>query len=216
MMSVHYLYMVSSLKYILKLTLIHLSLCNDLFIIASTCLLWLLPWLLCLLIVCFLKIFFNCFCHWLSLFINTAACGWAFERFHINAYLNYTLPCLCLCVLVSRPAKSPLKVQNGVQEVDSPVKKVVKRSRQILDSDDDDDAPVVKEVATKRQGDKEAGKTEKVNGICLFLNRTSESLSVTKPNSDIIAKKNKTDSFMGCRCHRKTKQAYFDIVNVWC
>lgn len=30
MMSVHYLYMVSSLKYILKLTLIHLSLCNDL------------------------------------------------------------------------------------------------------------------------------------------------------------------------------------------
>lgn len=117
-------------------------------------------------------------------------------------------------MLVSRPAKSPLKVQNGVQEVDSPVKKVVKRSRQILDSDDDDDAPVVKEVATKRQGDKEAGKTEKVNGICLFLNRTSESLSVTKPNSDIIAKKNKTDSFMGCRCHRKTKQAYFDIVNV--
>ena len=132
---------------------------------------------------------FYCFCHWLSLFINKAPCGLAFERFHINAYLNYTLPCLCVCVLVSRPAKSPLKVQNGVQEVDSPVKKVAKRSRQILDSDDDDDAPVVKEVATKGQGDKEAGKTEKVNGICLFLNRTSESLSITKPNSDIIAKK---------------------------
>ena len=104
-------------------------------------------------------------------------------------YLNHTSPCLCVCVLASRPAKSPLKVQNGVQEVDSPVKKVAKRSRQILDSDDDDDAPVVKEVATKGQGDKEAGKTEKVNGICLFLNRTSESLSITKPNSDIIAKK---------------------------
>uniref|UniRef100_A0A671URE0 DNA ligase n=1 Tax=Sparus aurata TaxID=8175 RepID=A0A671URE0_SPAAU len=56
-------------------------------------------------------------------------------------------------------------VQNGVQEVDSPVKKVVKRSRQILDSDDDDDAPVVKEVATKRQGDKEAGKTEKKDDV---------------------------------------------------
>ncbi|XP_030258803.1 DNA ligase 1 [Sparus aurata] len=66
---------------------------------------------------------------------------------------------------VKKPAKSPLKVQNGVQEVDSPVKKVVKRSRQILDSDDDDDAPVVKEVATKRQGDKEAGKTEKKDDV---------------------------------------------------
>lgn len=66
-------------------------------------------------------------------------------------------------VFVSRPAKSPLKVQNGVQEADSPIKKVAKRSRQILDSDDDE-APVVKEqVATKGQGDKEAvGKTEKV------------------------------------------------------
>lgn len=69
----------------------------------------------------------------------------------------------CVTVLVSRPAKSPLKVQNGVQEADSPIKKVAKRSRQILDSDDDE-APVVKEqVATKGQGDKEApGKTEKV------------------------------------------------------
>ncbi|XP_036940660.1 DNA ligase 1 [Acanthopagrus latus] len=66
---------------------------------------------------------------------------------------------------VKRPAKSPLKVQNGVQEVDSPVKKVAKRSRQILDSDDDDDAPVVKEVATKGQGDKEAGKTEKKDDV---------------------------------------------------
>ncbi|XP_038573311.1 DNA ligase 1 [Micropterus salmoides] len=63
---------------------------------------------------------------------------------------------------VKKPAKSPLKVQNGVQEADSPIKKVAKRSRQILDSDDDE-APVVKEqVATKGQGDKEAvGKTEK-------------------------------------------------------
>uniref|UniRef100_A0A8C4EKG2 DNA ligase n=1 Tax=Dicentrarchus labrax TaxID=13489 RepID=A0A8C4EKG2_DICLA len=68
-------------------------------------------------------------------------------------------------VLVSRPAKSPLKVQNGVQEADSPIKKVAKRSRQLLDSDDDE-APVVKEqVVAKGQGDKEAvGKTEKVKG----------------------------------------------------
>ncbi|XP_010892858.3 DNA ligase 1 [Esox lucius] len=37
------------------------------------------------------------------------------------------------------PVKCPLKVQNGVQsETDSPVKKSSKRSRQILDSDDDD------------------------------------------------------------------------------
>uniref|UniRef100_UPI0037E82E0E DNA ligase 1 isoform X2 n=1 Tax=Semicossyphus pulcher TaxID=241346 RepID=UPI0037E82E0E len=63
---------------------------------------------------------------------------------------------------VKKSVKSPLKVQNGVQEADSPVKKVTKRSRQILDSDDDE-APVVKDqVATKGQGDKEAvGKTEK-------------------------------------------------------
>lgn len=66
-------------------------------------------------------------------------------------------------VLLSRPVKSPLKVQNGVQEADSPIKKVVKRSRQILDSDDDE-APVVKEQVTpKGQGDKETpAKKEKV------------------------------------------------------
>ncbi|XP_061551059.1 DNA ligase 1 isoform X1 [Phycodurus eques] len=39
---------------------------------------------------------------------------------------------------VKKPVKSPLKAQNGVQEEDSPVKKVPKRSRRILDSDDDD------------------------------------------------------------------------------
>ncbi|XP_013996549.1 DNA ligase 1 isoform X2 [Salmo salar] len=39
------------------------------------------------------------------------------------------------------PVKRPLKVQNGVhKEPDSPVKKFTKRSRQILDSDDDDEA----------------------------------------------------------------------------
>uniref|UniRef100_A0A096M095 DNA ligase 1 n=1 Tax=Poecilia formosa TaxID=48698 RepID=A0A096M095_POEFO len=37
-----------------------------------------------------------------------------------------------------KPIKSPLKVQNGVQEADSPIKKVAKRSRQILDSDEDE------------------------------------------------------------------------------
>ncbi|XP_010790787.1 DNA ligase 1-like [Notothenia coriiceps] len=56
---------------------------------------------------------------------------------------------------VKKPSKSPLKVQNGVQEADSPVKKVVKRSRQILDSDDEEEAPVVKEQAATT-GDKEA------------------------------------------------------------
>uniref|UniRef100_A0A672JQ79 DNA ligase n=1 Tax=Salarias fasciatus TaxID=181472 RepID=A0A672JQ79_SALFA len=56
----------------------------------------------------------------------------------------------------------PLKVQNGVQEVDSPIKKVAKRSRQILDSDEDE-APAVKEpVAPKRPAEKEAAaKTDK-------------------------------------------------------
>ena len=49
-----------------------------------------------------------------------------------------------------RPVKSPLKAQNGVKETDSPVKKVVKRSRQLMDSDDDD-TPVVKEQAPPKE-----------------------------------------------------------------
>lgn len=56
-------------------------------------------------------------------------------------------------------------MQNGVREVDSPIKKVAKRSRQILESDEEDEAVVTKEqVASKGQGDKEPPtKTEKVN-----------------------------------------------------
>ncbi|XP_034009030.1 DNA ligase 1 [Trematomus bernacchii] len=66
---------------------------------------------------------------------------------------------------VKKPSKSPLKVQNGVQEADSPVKKVVKRSRQILDSDDEE-APVVKEQAAATTGDKEApAKPEKMDDV---------------------------------------------------
>ncbi|KAK5889454.1 hypothetical protein CesoFtcFv8_015456 [Champsocephalus esox] len=67
---------------------------------------------------------------------------------------------------VKKPSKSPLKVQNGVQEADSRVKKLVKRSRQILDSDDDDEeAPVVKEPAATI-GDKEApAKPEKKDDV---------------------------------------------------
>lgn len=62
-------------------------------------------------------------------------------------------------------------MQNGTQDVDSPIKKVTKRSRQILDSDDDDEAPVIKEqVASQVLGDKEApSKTAKVNGCLQFF-----------------------------------------------
>ncbi|KAM4556092.1 DNA ligase 1 [Fundulus diaphanus] len=57
---------------------------------------------------------------------------------------------------VNKPVKSPLKARNGVPDADSPVKKVAKRSRQILDSDEDE-AP-----AAKEQGDKgAAAETEK-------------------------------------------------------
>ncbi|XP_067330679.1 DNA ligase 1 isoform X2 [Channa argus] len=82
---------------------------------------------------------------------------------------------------LKKTVKSPLKVRNGVQnvvqEADSPIKKVVKRSRQILDSDDDDDddddddgnngAPVSKaQVVSKVQGDREApSKTEKKEDV---------------------------------------------------
>ncbi|XP_051556914.1 DNA ligase 1-like [Myxocyprinus asiaticus] len=49
----------------------------------------------------------------------------------------------------SEPVKNPLKIQNGVQECDSPVKKVNKRIRPIIDSDDEDQ-PVVKEQVPKQ------------------------------------------------------------------
>ncbi len=76
--------------------------------------------------------------------------------------------------MIARPAKSPLKVQNGVPETDSPIKKVARRSRQILDSDDDE-APAVKEQVTtkehKEHGNKEVpAKTETVKAtirVCL-------------------------------------------------
>lgn len=60
---------------------------------------------------------------------------------------------LRVCVRVT---KSPLKVQNGVSEADSPIKKVAKRSRQVVDSDDDDEeeAPA---VVTKQQVSKDTG-----------------------------------------------------------
>ena len=105
----------------------------------------------------------------------------AFYLFALHGGHNSTLLCVChLPPHLPRPVKSPLKVQNGVQEVDSPVKKVAKRSRQILDSDDDEEAPVVKEpVATKGQGDKEAAnKKEKVEraAVHFSLIKTSESI----------------------------------------
>lgn len=71
---------------------------------------------------------------------------------HVVTHSNTCFLSCLSCKLCSgarptpRPVKSPLKTQNGVQEADSPVKKVVKRSRQILDSDDDD-APTVTEQA---------------------------------------------------------------------
>lgn len=48
---------------------------------------------------------------------------------------------------ISRPVKSPLKVQNSAHEADSPIKKVAKRSHQILDSDEDE--PPAEQVTTK-------------------------------------------------------------------
>ncbi|XP_036419526.1 DNA ligase 1 isoform X2 [Colossoma macropomum] len=52
----------------------------------------------------------------------------------------------------SEPVKSPLKTQNGEKECDSPVKKTSKRSRPIIDSDDED-LPTVKDVASTQDRD---------------------------------------------------------------
>lgn len=85
--------------------------------------------------------------------------------YHCTNEILFSLIASSVDLFFRRPVKSPLKVQNGVQEADSPIKKVGKRSRQILDSDDEE-APVVKEqIATKAQPeDKEAPpKIEKVN-----------------------------------------------------
>nr|XP_057942553.1 DNA ligase 1 [Doryrhamphus excisus] len=62
---------------------------------------------------------------------------------------------------VKKPVKSPLKIQNGVQEVDLSVKKVIKRSRQVLDSDDDDAPEVKEQVNAKKQEDQPVVKTAK-------------------------------------------------------
>lgn len=59
--------------------------------------------------------------------------------------------------------KSPLKIQNGIQESDSPIKKVHKRSRVIIDSDDEDQ-PMVKEQVPK-QSEVQTGKPKKVRII---------------------------------------------------
>ncbi|XP_056336449.1 DNA ligase 1 [Danio aesculapii] len=63
------------------------------------------------------------------------------------------------------PVKSPLKIQNGVQESDSPIKKVHKRSRAILDSDEEDeDQPMVKEQEPK-QSEVQTVKKEKISDV---------------------------------------------------
>lgn len=71
-------------------------------------------------------------------------------------------------------------MQNGVQQVDSPIKKVAKRSRQILESDEEEEAPVVKEqVASKGQGVKEPpSKTEKVRCPDILHGRIADVLTV--------------------------------------
>ncbi|KAL7851305.1 hypothetical protein AOLI_G00216610 [Acnodon oligacanthus] len=55
----------------------------------------------------------------------------------------------------SEPIKRPLKTQNGEKECDSPVKKTRKRSRPIIDSDDEDQR-TVKEVASIQDRDQAA------------------------------------------------------------
>ncbi len=68
------------LKCVLKLALIQLSLRNDLFIMALTSLLWLLPWFY------MSQLFFIAFAIDLIPFgiLNIAPCGCAFEQHHIN------------------------------------------------------------------------------------------------------------------------------------
>ncbi|XP_067109124.1 DNA ligase 1 [Osmerus mordax] len=64
---------------------------------------------------------------------------------------------------VKEQLKSPLKVQNGLQnEFDSPIKKVHKRSRQILDSDEEDTSTVKAPAANQGKGDKPKEEKEKV------------------------------------------------------
>lgn len=63
---------------------------------------------------------------------------------------------------VNKPVNGPLKVQNGVQEADSPIKKVAKQSRRILDSDEDDEAVVIKAAAADKGP---PAKTEKKDDV---------------------------------------------------
>lgn len=71
--------------------------------------------------------------------------------------------CPLLCILHSRSVKSPLKPHNIDQDCESPVK-MSKRSRAIIDSDDEQE--MVKEAVSKQNGKPTAtpGK-EKVQNI---------------------------------------------------
>ncbi|KAK9980046.1 hypothetical protein ABG768_013444 [Culter alburnus] len=77
----------------------------------------------------------------------------------------------------AEPVKSPLKIQNGVQESDSPVKKVHKRSRVIIDSDDEDQ-PVVKEQVPK-QSEVQTAKPEKISDVTKAATPVSPKTPIT-------------------------------------
>lgn len=95
----------------------------------------------------------------------------------VLAFNAYGFECVCVCC---RATKSPLKVQNRVPEADSPIKKVAKRGRHVLDSDDDD-VPAVKEEVTK-QADKEV-KREKVNASMGLGGCCCQGVCETQPNT---------------------------------
>ncbi|XP_061879147.1 DNA ligase 1 isoform X1 [Entelurus aequoreus] len=93
---------------------------------------------------------------------------------------------------VKKTFKSPLKVQNGVQEADSPVKKVAKRSRQILDSDEDEAPKVKEQVNTKKREHKVSEKDDMFKAIPTPLSpppppvtpvTPASSMSPSTPNS---------------------------------
>ncbi|KAK1790974.1 hypothetical protein P4O66_014805 [Electrophorus voltai] len=78
----------------------------------------------------------------------------------------------------SESIKSPLKTQNGGQEYDSPVKKTNKRSRPIVDSDDEDQS-TVKEVSKLDRDQADKPSKEKVVASKATINPLSPKPLVT-------------------------------------
>lgn len=73
-------------------------------------------------------------------------------------------------------------MQNGVPEADSPIKKVAKRSRQVLDSDDDEAPAVVTKPPPNKEVKREKVKAQWFGWLCC---RGHSNISTREPQRSL-------------------------------